>query len=116
MTNQEAKELKKMATDKISQGDVNYYKLPKAPEVETTAFKGRVVVVGASGNHHSVVGTGVSIRKVDEVRFIVNVTGSNVRITHPQHTPAIKLKKGVYLVDRVLEKGMFSDLIAPVVD
>jgi hypothetical protein len=115
MKTENLKELKKNSKRKMCQGDVNIYALSTKPAVETKPHDKPTLVIGQSGNHHRLTGKGFSVGTFDG-KFLVEVTGSNVAIAHEQHKPPIKLTKGVYLVDRALEKGVFDDMINPVAD
>ena len=112
----ELKNMKLEAIEKFSQGDVNIYLLQSIPSIKTEAHESPTIVIGQSGNHHKLIGEGFEIGKIETGQFIVKVSGKKVALAHAQHKPPIKLKPGVYLMDRALEKGMFSDMIAPVVD
>lgn len=109
------RELKKTATDKLSQGDVNIYALPKNPELTGDVVTDPVLVYGASGNHHKLTGGSWTAIKIKTGQFVLNITKST-SFTHEQHKPPHKLGPGFYLVDRAREKGMFDDMVGPVSD
>ena len=110
------KELKKTSLDKKCQGDVNLYLLKNKPETEIEKYENPILVTGQGGHHHRLTGTGFSVGKIKTGQFLVEVTGNKVTLSHEEHKPPIKLKPGVYLVDRAREKGVFDDMVAPVSD
>jgi len=75
-----------------------------------------VLVRGSGGNSHALSGKPFTVGKTEAGQFIITVTGEGVLLTHPQHKPPIHLTKGIYLIDRAREKGMFTDMVAPVAD
>jgi hypothetical protein len=108
-------ELKSSCKNKISQGDVNVYRLGKDPELPGKDVKDPVLVYGSGGHHHKITGGKWTGIKIEGGQFILTVV-KTVSLTHEQHVPAYNLTPGVYLVDRALEKGMFDDMINPVAD
>ena len=109
-------EIKASRLDKFSQGDVNIYRLAEKPSLKTKPHSDPVLVVGQSGNHHRLAGSGWTAGVTATGQFVVTVTGKKVSFEHEQHKPAIALKPGEYLFDRAVEKGMFTDMKAPVQD
>lgn len=108
-------EIKASCVEKKCQGDVNIYKLASDPKLETTPYKDPVLVYGNGGHHHKIVGKNYEVGKTKEGQFVLKVD-KIVELSHEEHNPPHKLDAGVYLIDRAVEKGMFSDMVAPVVD
>ena len=107
--------MKAEALDKVSQGDVNLYRLPLRITEPLMESKDPVLVYGDTGNHHKLVGGKFTIGEhATGVKFVDVAEDSE--ITHQQHQPPIALPKGFYLVDRAREVGVLDDLVGPVAD
>ena len=98
-------------TMKYQQGDVLIRPVAAIPE---EAVKQKNNVIMESDHPHQIgVGAVFLLEKTGE-RFIGAPEGTTV--LHAGDHAAFELPAGFYRIDRVVEKGMFDDLIAPVVD
>lgn len=113
---QEIKEIKKQAIKKFCQGDVNIYKIPSLPSDMTgyKEHKSTIIVSGRGGNTHRMDKKPKRIVRTASGQFFM-VLNTGAAMVHKEHKP-ITLGPGTYLIDQALEKGMFSDMTAPVVD
>ena len=108
--------LKDTCVSKLSQGDVNIYRLKSRPNLETEPFKGQVLVTGDGGHTHSAIGA-KAIGITEDGQFVVEAGSDGVEFTHNgKHQPPFVCEEGWYLIDRAREVGMLNDMIAPVAD
>jgi hypothetical protein len=122
MNTTETQDLKASAVAKFQQGDVKFYQIKKIPVPGNRLddYKDPVLVYGATGHHHKATGTQENAFKAFKEKdtqgdlYFLEVE-SPIRITHEEHQD-VQLPVGTYFVDRVVEKGMFDDMINPVAD
>ena len=96
------------------QGDVLFKKVDKKP-IGTKALKGNVIVQGShGGNAHSIVNGAFKILIGKDKKNYLEVI-KPVDAVHPEHK-TIKLPKGVYLIDRVMEYDHMTEESKEVID
>ena len=109
-------DIKENCEFKLSQGDVNIYRLKTRPNLETKPFKGSILVTGDGGHTHAAVGA-KAIGQTPEGQWVLEIGKKGAGFEHNgKHQPAFELEEGFYLVDRAREKGMLNDMVAPVAD
>lgn len=97
----------------IQQGDTLYFPINQLPE-GLEKQKDNVIQHGeGTGHAHRLVGGEIYIEPKTKEKYLRLVKPS--RVVHEEHHP-INLPPGQYRIGIVREKGMFDDLIAPVVD
>ncbi len=108
--------LKDTCVDKLSQGDLNIYRLKERPNLETDPHRTAALVTGDQGHTHSVIAKAIGRIKGKD-QFVVEVGKDGAEFSHDgKHQPAFHLEEGFYFVDRAREKGMLNDMVAPVSD
>lgn len=97
----------------IQQGDTLYFKVDALP-AGLDKVKDNVIQEGeATGHAHRLQDGEIFINPTTKEKFLRITDATEVR--HEEHAP-VYLPPAVYLVGIIREKGMFDDLIAPVVD
>lgn len=110
-------DLKHSCLKKLSQGDVNIYKLKAHPNLETVQQESQILVTGDGGHTHSVIGAKFIGKILNGGQFIIEAESNGVEFIHNgKHQPPFKESKGFYLIDRAREKGMLNDMVNPVSD
>lgn len=100
-------------TNQEQQGDVICVPVKEIPN-ECEKQKDNVIQHGeATGHAHRLINGEIFIEPKTKVKYLRLVQPSD--IVHEEHGP-LTLPPGAYRVGIVREKGMFDDLVAPVVD
>ena len=97
----------------IQQGDIILIPISEIPD-SALLQEGDLIQEGeATGHAHRLTEGQIYVEPDSKVKYLRLVVPSEV--THNTHHP-IQVPPNLYEVRVVLEKGMFSDLVAPVVD
>lgn len=102
-----------MNGEQIQQGDTLYFKIEEFPKGLEKQKDNTIQHGEATGHAHRLVDGEIFIDPKTKVKYLRLVNPSTV--VHEEHNP-ITLTPAIYRVDIVREKGMFDDLVAPVVD
>ena len=100
--------------DIFEQGDVLWF-LEPIPKDKYDKLETQIIMHGEGGHAHRL--------DTEEFEHLINPKTKErylrllkpTKVKHEEHNP-ITLPPGEYRIGRVREKGMFDDLIAPVVD
>lgn len=99
----------------IEQGDVLFFAEPIPKNAQKTELEQGVVEHGeATGHAHRLTANDFEYFETPEKTRHLRLL-KPVSLKHEEHLP-IELPPGEYRIGRVREKGMFDDLVAPVVD
>lgn len=102
-----------MKTELIQQGDTLYFPVETLPN-NIQKQEDNIIQHGeATGHAHRLMEGEIFTEPSTKVKYIQLARPSTV--VHEEHAP-ITLPPGAYRIGIIREKGMFDDLIAPVVD
>lgn len=97
----------------IQQGDTLYFPIENLPK-DLEKQKDNIIQHGeATGHAHRLINGEIYIEPKSKVKYLRLIHPSD--IIHEEHH-SVTLPPGAYRIGIVREKGMFDDLVAPVVD